>query len=102
MGSNRKLGITIYISGIIILSLLAIIVYDMNHVITVKMNITDVEGANNYTMIGDKAIIEYNGEIYTVDLVEHINTLATLIGIIILLLIIWIIFGLMIIGILDD
>ena len=97
MSPGRKIALTIYIAGIIIWFLVLVILNNMNHVITIKMNVESIDGAENYTILGDKAVIEYNGDIYTVDLVKHVYTLAPVIGIIIIIAILWIIIGIIVI-----
>ena len=89
---KQAVALIIYLGVIIATGVLIYHYWSMNHTIYVSMNPDKVYGADNYTVIGDKLIINYNGEQYTVDLVQKIDTTKDTVGFLVTFTIFWAIF----------
>ena len=86
---KQAVALIIYLGVIIVIGMLIYHYWSMNHTIYVSMNPDKVYGADNYTVIGDKLIINYNGEQYTVDLVQKIDTTKDTVGFLVTFIILW-------------
>jgi len=90
---KQAVALIIYLGVIIATGVLIYHYHSMNHIIYVSMKPDKIYGADNYTMVGDRLIINYNGEQYTVDLVQKIETTQGIVGGLIVFIILWGLFG---------
>jgi len=90
---KQMVALIIYLGVIIAMGVLIYHYWSMNHTIYVSMKPDKVYCADNYTVIGDRLIINYNGEQYIVDLVQKIDTSKDVVGFLVTFTLFWAFFA---------